>query len=513
MSSPLPFTDFARDISGIRLTTGQSALSKVAFDGLEPRDLTGEEAEIGHEIWGDVAEVSPDARRVVALVCGARSGKSTLLGCRSLHCALTVPVVTRPGERAYSLLLSSDIRYARADLRAISGMVGEHRDLKRLIVSETADALVLRRPQDGVEVELAGLPSAEAGRSIRGRQILSISVDEASFISAGLGSLLGAALPRLVPGAQAMIASTPYVQGEPLHEIFDKNFGRPDTALVAHAPTWLMRSGDEAISKMLAFELKRDPANYAREFGATWISANGSYLDIEAIERAIDHDRPLVLERDPQSVVAIGFDAAMSRDQFAIVVVQQFEEFAEVLRVEVRSPKPGMPLVPSECWQLVIDVAKAYRCTTTYCDGYMLPAVTEALAREGIAVVAVGQSASSKLALYTRLRDRLHTGRISLPPSGPLADEMRRLVATPRAGGGLTIEVPRGGGKGSHGDALSAFVAALHGLESNSSASSLWQSFEDINKQLRAVNAGGHWGRSSEQESYLGLRDNRIVRR
>src|SRR5881394_1584929 len=89
----MPFTAFVERVLGVRLTKGQRALALVAFDGLEPRDLPAELRKVARELFGKVDVIPAAARAVLVAVCGARSGKSYVLGAlRLLHLALTVPL-------------------------------------------------------------------------------------------------------------------------------------------------------------------------------------------------------------------------------------------------------------------------------------------------------------------------------------------------------------------------------------------------------------------------------------
>lgn len=492
MSKPLPFTKFVRDVLRVNLTSGQRVLAKVFFDRLEPIDLEGDERDIALEMFGGVASIPENARRVLALVCGRASGKTFLLGLASIYAALVTPVEVARGERAFVLLVSADIRYSRNLLRLVAGMARDHASIRSLIVSESADVFVMRRP-DGIEVAIECLPAGDSGRQIRGRTILLCVIDEAEFTRVELDELVSAALPRVVPSACVVMASTPWHRGGWLHKLFDDNWGQPRHALAARATTAAMRVGDVEIEKMLASELARDPRNHAREYLAQWVASGATYIDGDAIDRCIDRDGPLILEHVPGAATAIGFDAAFRRDGFGVVVVQAAEGgHIDVARVELTEPKPGAPLVPSECYALVIDLAKKYRCTHAVCDGHALPAAQEALGAAGISVEAVGTSAQSKVAIYTRLREVIHGRKLGLPPSGPLETELRQITAQTRPGGGLNIESPRR--PGSHGDTVSALAAALHGLETRTGATALHAAFIDINTRLRAVGAGRHWG-------------------
>ena len=55
---PVPFTRFASETLGVKLTPGQKALASVAFDGVQPGALEGEARELARRIFGDIEEVT-----------------------------------------------------------------------------------------------------------------------------------------------------------------------------------------------------------------------------------------------------------------------------------------------------------------------------------------------------------------------------------------------------------------------------------------------------------------------
>jgi hypothetical protein len=461
---PIPFSSFA-ELAGVKLSPGQRALARVAFDGREPRELEGEERELARTIFGPrLEDVDARARRLVALVCGARGGKSLMLAYRGLHAALTAPVRVARGERAVVLFVGADIRYARLLLRLAAGAAREHASMRALIVSESSDAMTLRRP-DGIDVELVALPAGEGGRSVRGRVILAAAIDEADFLRDGLdGELVAAILPRLIPGAQLIVASTPWSREGVLYKLHAENWNVARHALVAHASTAVLRMGDPEIASMLESESARDPINAAREYGAQWIDGGDAYFDSASIDRAIDATRPLILPPSPGARVGVGLDLAFRADGCSLVVVSELSPGAvHVARVELVAPQRGKPLVPSEVLATFADIARSYGAKHAVADAHYLEANREALAAQGISLIAAGTSAQSKAAVFAYLRELLHGGELRLPPSGPLRDELRAIVQRHVPGGGVKIESPRRAG--SHGDAASALAAATWALK------------------------------------------------
>ncbi len=54
---PMSFVGFCERVLRLHLTPGQRVLCKVAFDGVDPCDLEGEERDLARQLFGDVDEV------------------------------------------------------------------------------------------------------------------------------------------------------------------------------------------------------------------------------------------------------------------------------------------------------------------------------------------------------------------------------------------------------------------------------------------------------------------------
>src|SRR5690606_22655097 len=99
-------------------------------------------------IFGDVDVVPLVARDVLFAVCGARAGKTYVLGALySLWRALVADLSTlAAGELACALIVAPDLRLARQALRYALGACKSVPALAALIQSETTDGFVIKRP-------------------------------------------------------------------------------------------------------------------------------------------------------------------------------------------------------------------------------------------------------------------------------------------------------------------------------------------------------------------------------
>jgi hypothetical protein len=461
VTAPPSFVDFVRPV--ITLTPAQRVLARVAFDGAEPRDLPGEEREIAGLLFGDVDEIPPEARHVVAIVAGARGGKSYLGALRLLHAAVTVPLDSlAAGERAVALCIAPDLRLAR---QAVRYAIGAAKALvPAMIEGETADGVTLKRA-DGHLVSIECLPATRGGSSVRGRSLVAALLDESAFFR-DEGAVVNdqdvfrAVTPRVVPGGQVVVASTPWTEVGLLWQL-SREYGRPRTCLAAHAPTSLLRP-DPRTRAMVERERARDPANAEREYDAQFMRAGAdSFFSAEAIDECLDEDLDAATASPAGSVVLVGADLGFRKDASACVVLRVEHGVAIVAETLELRPARGAPLVPSQVCAAFARLARKHGADRVMTDSFAIETAREHWAALGVAPLEAPAGQPGKVATYERARDLLAEGRVRLSPAHKdLRAQLLAVTARPTSGGGLSIVTPRRAGA-AHGDVASALVLAL----------------------------------------------------
>lgn len=289
------FTRFAA-LVGLALTPGQTAFGAVAFDGVAPTQLAPELQELARRIFGDVVAVPAAARKVVAMAKGRDAGGSRMGATRGLHLALTADLSRlEPDEPAYVLFVAPKIRLARVAKRFA---LAAARRVPRLHISgEHRDGFTVTR-HDGRAVVFECIAAARGGDTGRGVPVLFAMLDEAAFFrdeesgQVNDRHIFNALVPRVLPGGQLLIVSSPWVESGLLYDEFQKNHGAPVTALAAHCPTLVMRPDPETAATV-EVERERDPENARREFDAEFLTAGaGLFFDSGALSRCIDAELP-----------------------------------------------------------------------------------------------------------------------------------------------------------------------------------------------------------------------------
>lgn len=463
--TPISYCAFAANL-GVTLTAPQYAFAAVAFDGAEPRDVPR-----AAEVFGPVQTIPSSCRSVVVGVCGARSGKSYVFGAlRLLWGALTRDLSSlAPGQEAMAPIVTPRLELGKEVLRYIVGAIESDPDLRACLIGEPlTDRVRLRRP-DGHKVEIVILPATRGGGALRGRWHVDALLDESAFFrdeSAAVNDmeLFNAIAPRILPGGQVLVLSTPWLSAGLLYELYRDNFGHPVTAVAAIAPTSLMREGDSTIATILGREKLRDPDNYAREYDAQFMgAAAGAFFDPSAIDAAV-LDYALGQVAVPGQTIAFGADFGFRRDSSALAGVLRNGPISlpstryRLVELAERRPVEGQPLKPSETVADFARIVLRHRVGYVVADGHYREAITEHLAAHKLGFVPAPTVPSEA---FVRARELLHDGRCELPNEPRLLRQLRETVARPTAGGGLTIVLPRWK-TGGHGDLVSAWVLAVH---------------------------------------------------
>ena len=482
------FASFAKTL-GVKMTLGQRVLTGVAFDGANPCDLGDTERAVARRIFGELDIVR--TRDVFAAVCGARGGKTYLIGAlRLLHLALTVDVSTlAPGERAAAIAVGPDIRLARQLLRYALGAAKSVPAISRLVTEDREDSFVIRR-EGGRSVVIECLPATRGGSAVRGRSLVGACLDEGAFFRdsdfvVNDTEIFRALAPRILPGGQLIVASTPWAETGLLYELYRDNFGHPATALVAHAPTTLLRP-DARTAGIVERERQRDADNARREFDAQFMTGgSGLFLDASAVDACVDEN--LILPASPSGRVYSGADFGFRSDSSALSVVDRAGSDVRLIALEEERPKKGAPLRPSAVASTFAALASALGCRSVMSDSHYAESIREHLRAQNMALSMAPEGQNGKTATYLCLRELVHAKRLRLPVHPRLIAQLKALTSRPTSGGGLLITSPRRAG-GGHGDLVSALVLAL------------WQASREPTKRegRRFIGSfGGSWNSES----------------
>lgn len=472
----ISFTDFCTKVLGLKLTPGQRVIARIAFDSEQIDDLEPEERDLAERMLGGNFHVPEFPRKVIALLLGRGSGKTTMSAAYIIYSMMTQDLSRcGPGDIPIAVIIAPNKQTARIAMGMVREFIRSHKDLERRIESdrssnENEQLIIMKRP-DGRLVSAGVFAAAAGGKNVRGRSIITALLDEAQFFrseddaAVSDGEVYRAITPRLI--GKALFISTPWPTETLMSSLFAQNWGNPDSALAIKAPTTLMRSDSPEMLKTVELEMKRDPDNARREFycETDGIRTEGFFENI-ALEQACKPLGFLGEPRNPLHPVAVGVDWAFSRDSSTCCVVQFDGTTYRVSDMLELKPKPGAPLKPSEVVARFAEIAHKYGVSHVVGDEHYREALKEHLQSHGLGILSVPGGITGKALTYSRTRSLLHDGKLLLPPSDltkRLIQQAGLVVARATAGGNLTIRQARRTGLG-HGDLVSAWVAAVHHL-------------------------------------------------
>lgn len=478
--SGLTFTQFCRRL-GVKLEPGQLAFALVAYDGKNPRDLTPKLQRIARLIFGPVDAIPKKARRVVCIVAGARGGKSYIMGAlRLLHLALTVPIGSlASGEEAFGVIMSADPRQRAQCYSYARGAVEAHPELLAMVDGRIgAESFTLRRPDGKVTIE--SIPPKRGGGSGRGRALVGAVLEECAFFlpdeyQVSDEEAFRAVTPRILPGGQTILSSTPWAEAGLLYKEFVDNHpepkcaaphlttpGKPHRAIAAHAPTLLLR--DVALTReIVEAETVRDPENAAREYGAQFLALGTTvFFDSARIAAAVNPKLELgaPASKDPRAVRVLGLDLGFVRDAATGVPCERDPEKYRVLDyVEIIPAREK--LKPSEVLGRIAEKADAYGIGEAIGDQHYAETAKEAFYSRPRPLVWIDRpgGAQGKTEIFQVTREILNEGLLELPNDPRLLEQLRSVQKKPLPGGGLAIDMPRS--RSGHGDVVAGLVCAI----------------------------------------------------
>lgn len=443
------------DALGLQMSPAQREVVRVAYDGEAPSD-----SELGRALWDNPAAIVARHWPVFVAVCGARSGKSYILGAlRLLHLALTVSLDTlATGEIAVCPIVAPDLATARQTLGFVIGAAEQI--VPGMIVASSTESLTLRRGKHTVSIQTRA--ASAGGRSVRGRSMPAALLEELAFFRDSTyrvndSEMWKAVQPRIMPGGQLLGISTPWTRSGLLYEKYLGNYGHPDECLVCHAPTSLMRDGDP-ILEQVERERRSDPSNARREFDAEFMSGDGTtFFDQRAVESAVDTS--IVGIPEGSRVIEWGADFGFRYDSSALVCCAR--GLKDYTLAEVLELVPGeSPLVPSAVVrEFAARIVKSGRNVVT-ADAHYGESIREHMQAAGVQLMAAPDGATGKAETYALARTLLHGGELRLLRNERLARQLVEVTATPTSGGGISIQSPRWK-TGGHGDIVSAAVLAI----------------------------------------------------
>lgn len=461
--------------AGVTPSAGQAELGRVAFDGDVPVDR-----DLAIRIFGDIdfENLPVGVRRVVAAVVGGRGGKTYLLiALRLVHGMLVRDLSPlAPGEEAFATVVAPNDKLRQQAINYALGACRSKPELRALLrlpkgtkPESTVSEFGIYRPDFGRVVTFRGAVATHAGYDVRGKWHTDLALDECAFFRDSTAKvndkdIYEAGIARVLPGGQCILGSTPWAKAGLLFEFWRDNYGKPTTALVAHAPTLLL-SDIPATREVVEMELRRNPDNARREYDAVFMETGTTiFFESSSIDAAIV-DEPFVVQ--PGDVIAAGGDFAFLGDSSALIMAARRGGMLHIFDGTEERPTEDAPLKPSVT---VASFARkiASRCGYLMADGHHRASIEEHLAEHEL-VYAPAPLIPSETYVRARMlfrdkRIKIHRTQLVRTDGESFAErliqQIREVQGRPTAGGRMGIHHPKWA-TGGHGDLAAAFVLAV----------------------------------------------------
>ncbi len=493
MTAPARLTcvEFLMTWYGLPLTLGQRTLVRVAIDRMAIADLPEDERAIALEMFGDLDNAPAIAWRTIVLQCGRSGGKTEICSGIALYLMLTVDVSKcGPGDVPRAFVVSVDLDTARLSVQRAVARIQDSTELGELLVGAPgADSFDLRRPHDGRVVRFEVRSASRGGRSLRGRSIICLICDEAAFFtSEGFvvndREIVKAVRPRLLRGGLILLASTPWSDEGLFAELCEKNGKNATSAIVAHAPTLVLRDNDPELAELIALERAEDPETAEREYDAVFnLGGSSAFFDAPSLAAAVRDfidpvDYPnraagadIGLVRDSSAMVVTGRTAPESTGNHNDAIrahearILPFE--IAVLSITELRPTKVQPLKLSLVIGTFAETMKAHGVNEVLADGHNRESAREYADLHQIKIAAAPEGNAGKFETYVLTRKLFREGRLVVPRHARLMAQLRAVRSKPLPGGGYQLISPRSAG-GGHGDLVSALVLGVFGSKSSS---------------------------------------------
>ena len=456
----ISFTKFCGKVLRLALTLGQFVLCRVCFDGVQPSALPPEQQTIALAMFGSLADIPQGTRDVLVLRCGRGSGKSTISAAHCVYRLITADLsMVGQGDIAACIVICPDRDEAEDTLNKARALVENSPFLAPMMIRSFARGFYLKRP-DGRVVRFLSIAKSKRGVAGRGKSLIEVILDESEFVASSDPSkivrdadIIGAVTPRIIEGGRLILASTPWPAESETSRLFEDNFGHARTAVAARATTLLMRDNDPFWQRKRLKLMADDPSTAEREYDCIPRSAEGSFFDADAVDRAVGPVTPM------RARATCGIDLGFRNDASACVVTERHDQTVVVAHLEMESPKPGEALVPSVICERFVKTAKHHNCDFLVADAVYVESARESARKEHMAVVDGPSVKGEKEESHIYLRDLLREGKLVIPDDRRLISQLKSYIAVHQSGGGLRFVPPRT--QGNHCDLVAALINAV----------------------------------------------------
>jgi len=413
-----------------------SPAQKMSLKAVYGLPLNNAERKLFRETTG-LTRYIPKEWEEASFILGRRSGKSDKIASNiALYEACAREHKLSKGEMGIVMLVSSELRrQSRILYNYILRKLQDSSILSKLIIKTTSEEIVLN---NGIVIQVYPCNIAR----IRGASLIAFIGDEVAFWKYEGRDIdtdvLDAARPGLsFPHSKMIKISSPHMMKGEIYRDFKNYYGKPnDDVLVFQGPTELFFPG---YSKTKLKKAKtRNSLMFQTEYMANFRADMSSMYDPIAIDKAVNHDRPMELLPQSKYHYKAFVDVAGGggKDSFGICIAHLEEKRVVIDVVRSRQPKFNPDEVTSQYCKLL----KEYSLYSVIGDKYSGDYASNCFASHG---VNYEKSEKTKSELYLEAESAFNTECIEIPNRELLIVQLKNLIRKARAGGKDSVDSDR----------------------------------------------------------------------
>lgn len=486
----------------------QVALKAVYGLPLEGRELTiwsafqgaGIYDELGY-LLGVTHQVAYKAMEYLILTCiwGRRSGKSSAIAAFSAAYEITLGGHTQRvalNQELFWLYIAQDLGTAQLNMKFILSVLADSPLLRKQVINPEKPGIEECKFKNGIT--LRGEPPNI--KTARGSAVCGVTMDEIGFWYKDAKSAnpdfeveraVAPAMGQFFPFAKQLRFSTPWTKEGLLYEAnqggtlgwklrcshcinlpscdhLQDERDKFESHLVLGGPTALMEN-PFITRKFLAMARRRDPEAFIREYLATFIDSQTSFLTHASVDKAVQLEESQLTPGTPGVRRKIGFieganyviaiDPAFRKDGFTLSVGHSDTEYGFV-QDEVRQwePLPGERVNPAIVLDEIKFICDYWQTNTLYSDQAQLESLQQLAIDRDMTIFGVDFTVKSKSVIMNSLANQANMNRLKLLNEPTQALQLKQLQKVIGPNNYISIGAP----SGKHDDYATVLALCIH---------------------------------------------------
>jgi hypothetical protein len=398
-----------------------------AMDALppEPGDMEIYRKHTGRTKWPE------KSAKEIALILGARGGKSRLCSFIAAHAVVAREYKLAPGETGYCLIVSPTRKQGSIIKSYTSSYFNQIPALKELLLRETAEEIILKN-------NLAVAILSSDFKTLRGYTGVLGVIDESAFLhSEGARpaeEVARALRSRMIStGGRLIQISTPFSKSGPLWESFRKHWGKDRSATLVWKATSL-EANPTLDRELIEQALKDDPAGAAADYLSEFRPDLESYTNREIVDGCVVPGRYELPPLSSLSYSAFVDPSGGSGKDSMTLAIGHLEDKVVVLDA-IREVRP--PFSPEQVTADFASLLKSYGVSVVTGDRFGGEWPREAFLNHNITYQVADKTKSD---YYREFLPMLNGGRVELLDSETLVNQLCGLERRVSRGGRDSID-------------------------------------------------------------------------